>query len=371
MINVSVKRRIALALRYPGTARNFLWDRIVYRKKMTPYPRSITCFVTEKCNFNCRICHVKESRQREMGELAFEDLKRVIDEAEGYVPSFQLSGGEPLLHPDLGRIIRYLTDRGMVKGVVTNGSLLEERAEELVNAGLDFLAVSLDGPDEETHDARAHVKGSFGKIINGIRRLVRIRGSRLFPNVRIATVVSRINLDNFDRVLDIAEELGVDQWSLSHNFYYPWRIKKMQEEFAGRHQVGRDVWGECIGDREELFDSPERNKIREGLHRIEGRIAGRRNRVRVNFQKGVAIESYYAGAPPSAQSVCTSPYRQLFIRGNGDVEICQGYVLGNIKEGSIFDFWRNEKAEHFREILKKYRIMPACFRCCALEIRFD
>lgn len=371
MINLRKRKLIRLAFLYPQSTVNFLTDKIFYSGKTAPFPRIINCFVTEACNFNCPMCHVKESRQKNMAQLSFNDLQKLIKEVAPFFPSFQLTGGEPLLHPDIEKIVKLLTDRKMVKGLVTNGLLLEEKAELLVSAGLDFLAVSLDGPDEKTQFERGYVKGSYDKIIRGIRKVLEVRGKKLFPNIRIATVVSRINLNNFDQVLGIAEDLGVDQWSLSHYFFFPEKVRKLQESFARKNNLGRDVWGEAIGDENELFDINQRQIIKEKMRKITNLVKLRKNKVKIVFQPDIDIDKYYRSIFPSADSVCELPYNQVFVRGNGEVEMCQGYTLGNIRNGKIREIWNNDKAQHFRKIFAKNKIMPACFRCCALRVKFD
>lgn len=371
MIDLDLKQKIILGLKYPNTAANFLTDKIFYQNKETPYPRIINCFITEKCNFNCPMCHVKESRQKNMVQLSFSVFQNLVKETAFSAPSFQLTGGEPLLHPEIEKIIGLLTEKRMVKGLVTNGLLLEEKADAIVNAGLDFLAVSLDGPDEDTQYKRGLVKGSFNKIIRGVKKVLQARGKNLFPNIRIATVISKTNIHNFDEVLKVAEKMDADQWSLSHYFYYSDRIGKMQLAFASQHGVGKEVWGENIGRKGSLFLPTQREIIRSKYKRLSDYKRSGKSKIRISLPPDVDIEKYYTGKMPSLRSICTSPYNQVFIRGNGDVEMCQGYILGNIKEDKIRDIWQGEKASHFREVFSRVGIMPSCFRCCSLNIKFD
>lgn len=371
MIDLDLKQKIILGLKYPITATNFLTDKIFYRGRETPFPRLINCFITERCNFNCPMCHVKESRIKKMADLSFADLKSVFREAAKFFPSFQLTGGEPLLHPELISIIRFLTKNHMVKGIVTNGLLLGDLAEELVNSGLDFLAISLDGPDEKTQFKRGYVKNSFEKIERGIKKIIKVRGGRLFPNIRVATVVSEFNLENFDKILSIAEEWEADQWSVSHFFYYPKQVRIRQKAFAKKYDMGEDIWGEQLEKGEEWFDQKQREKVKNKFLQILDYRNSGKSKVRISFQPEVDIDKYYSGAFPSKNSVCSSPYNQIFIRGNGDVEMCQGYNLGNIKKDKIKDIWLGKKAQHFREVFSQVGVMQACFRCCALEIKFD
>lgn len=373
MIDVNNRKKIELALRYPKTATDFLLDKIIFRAKPTPFPRLINLFITEACNFDCPMCHVAVSRmaivKEKLASLSFKDLQKVFDEAERFKPAFQITGGEPLIHPELIKMISYLSSHRMVKGMVTNGLLLERKAQDLVDAGLDFLAVSLDGPDEETQYRRGFVKDSFAKIIQGLKKVVAIRGESQFPNIRVATVITKDNLKNFEKILPIAEEIGADQWSISHHFFYPMRVKREQWVFCQKHKMGKDVWGENIGETYEYFNKKERDLLAQKLTQIKRRAS--QAKVRISFPPTMEVEKYYRGDYPSKRSVCTSRNYQVLIRGNGDVEMCQGYIFGNIKKESLTAIWGNSKAEHFRQVFNKMGIMPACFRCCSLGIKFD
>lgn len=371
MIDISLTKKIILALKYPRTARQLLIDRWFYPNRPALYPGLINVFMTEKCNYNCQMCHLKESRQRVNQELPFEDFCRIADESSKHAPAFQLTGGEPFLYSRLEEAVYYLTQKRLVKGIVTNGFLLEEKAEELVENGLDFLAVSLDGPDEKTQYKRGKVRGGFAKIVSGISKVIKIRGKRAFPNIRIATVISKNNLYNFEKIFSLAVDLQVDQWSLGHYFYYPKEIKTRQEIFAKKFKMGKDVWGEPLNKGSELFTCEQREMIKNKYKKIIAYRQSEKCKVRISFQPDIDIDKYYLGCYPSGNSVCTSPNNQIFIRGNGNIEMCQGYILGNINKDNIKNIWHNEKAKHFRKVFSKVGVMPACFRCCALNIKFD
>lgn len=371
MINVNFRQKLILGTKYRSTFFNQIVDSVFYHNQTTPFPRIINCFITEKCNFNCPMCHVKESRNKNMTDLPYETLLPLIEESEKYAPSFQLTGGEPLLHPDLDKIIQLLNNRHLVKGVVTNGLLLEDKAEMLVRTGLDFLAVSIDGYDEKTQYKRGYVTNSFNAIKRGILAVKKLRGKNLFPNIRMATVISEINIGSFDKILTLAEELGVDQWSLSHYFFYPGKIKEMQIKFSEKYRMGNEVWGEELKRGDCLFNQKQINQIIEKYQEITNYLKSRRSKVRVSLQPEVDINKYYSGMYPGKKSICTSPFNQIFIRGNGDAEICQGYILGNVKNEKMKKLWHNLKAKHFRNVFNKNKIMPACFRCCALNIKFN
>lgn len=364
-----LKRIVCLASSYPQTAIYTVTDKIFFKNKLTPYPRLINCFVTEKCNFNCPMCHVKQSRDKKMTQLKFSDFQKLIEQSRSYHPAFHLSGGEPLLHPEIDKIISVITKNQMVKGLVTNGLLLEEKAGSLIKSGLDFLAISLDGSDEATQYKRGYVKNSFEKIIKGIEKIIRLRKKRSLPHIRVATVINDYNIDNFDRIYKVVNELKIDQWTISHHFFYNNEVVKRQRKFSQKYQMGDDIWGEYIGDKKSLYDKKQIETIKEKLILIDKLT--KKSRVKINHWSDFSLEKYYSGVFPSSKSTCNSPNYQLIVRGDGDMELCQGYIIGNIKRDLVNEAWRSKKANHFREIKEKVKITPACFRCCSLNFKFN
>lgn len=367
MAQLSLKKEIKLAYKYPKTAKNVVLDKYLYQNKATPFPRLINCFITERCNFNCPMCHVAKSRLKNLTELSFSDIKDFFDSIALYSPSVSLAGGEPLMHPEIIKIIKYLDKKKIVKGLVTNGMLLDKMAQDLIDSGLDFLAISLDGPDESTQYQRGLIKGSFTQIIKGIKKIIKLRGDRCFPNIRIATVISKANINNFDKIYEIVKKLKVDEWSISHHFYYYDEIQKQQTKIAKKYNFGNDVWGEYNGKNKIFFSKKDRTTISQKLKKIELLIKNNDSNVKITLPNTMDVKNFYTGTTPSTKSSCSSPFNQIFLRGTGDVEICHGYILGNIKNQSLKDIWNNQRTKKFQKYIQKHKLIPACFRCCSLK----
>lgn len=102
-----------------------------------------------RCNLSCAYCNEYDKHS---DPVPLEEMYGRVDRlAELGTTSVHLSGGEPLLHPDLEEIVRRIRSRGMVTGLLTNGYLLTvERIEALNDAGLDQLQISVDNvePDD-------------------------------------------------------------------------------------------------------------------------------------------------------------------------------------------------------------------------------
>lgn len=368
MINVQLSKKIKLAIKYPQVAINTIFDPIFHTNKATKFPRLINCFITEQCNFKCPMCHVVNSRQKHMNQLSFADIKKIADKGYKDGISFQLSGGEPLMHPEIIKIIKYLHQKKIPTALVTNGLLLEKYAQDIIDSGLDFLAISLDGPDEATQYQRGLVKNSFFQIIKGVKKIVELRGENQFPNIRIATVINKSNLYNFDKIYPLVKKLKVDHWSISHFFYYFDQIKNEQENFYQKYHTGNDIWGQDLGSTKEYFNQKERQILKNKINKISN---FRDNQLLISINNQIDLEKYYTGHKPSKNSKCTSPFQQIFLRGNGDVEICHGFIAGNIHKQPLSQIWHSEQVNNFRKIFSKLKTIPACFRCCALDIKFN
>ena len=93
---------------------------------------------------------------------------RLLDELAPSDPIISLFGGEPFLYPDILPLIREVKARGLTCTVITNGGRLEPLARELVEAGIDSIAVSIDGPPD-VHDRIRGRSDSFEKAAAGVR----------------------------------------------------------------------------------------------------------------------------------------------------------------------------------------------------------
>lgn len=370
MINVDFRKKILLSYKYPKTAWHELTDPLT-KNSAHNFPRFVNCFITERCNFNCPMCHVKASRLKNLTELPLKILSPFFDNIAPFAPSVSVAGGEPLMHPEIIDIVKHLTKKRIVKCLVTNGMLLEKMATPLIDAGLDFLAISFDGPDEKTQYQRGLIHGSFSQIVKGVKKIVKLKNNSILPNIRIATVISRANINNFDKMYNLALDLGVDQWSISHHFYFYDKIQKQQKIFSKTTGFGSDVWGEYNGNKKILFNEKERAIIANKLDYIKDLVNSKKTNIKITLPPTLDTENFYTGKLPNKKSTCPSPFNQIYLRGNGDVELCHGYILGNIKKNTLYNIWNSPKTKKFQKYIRTHKLIPACFRCCSLNPVFD
>jgi MoaA/NifB/PqqE/SkfB family radical SAM enzyme len=115
----------------------------------TDHPILAHIIPIRRCNLSCAYCNEYDKHSAPVPtETMFERINRLADLATSIIT---ISGGEPLLHPDLDRLIRQVRRRGMIAGMITNGYLLTaDRILQLNRAGLEHLQISIDNviPDE-------------------------------------------------------------------------------------------------------------------------------------------------------------------------------------------------------------------------------
>jgi len=138
-------RRKALAVHRRLRELRMIWRGLID----TDHPILAHLIPIRRCNLSCKYCNEYDSYSKPVPILTL--LRRVDRLAELGTSIITISGGEPLLHPDLDVLIRQIRQRGMIAGLITNGFLLNaDRIERLNRAGLDHLQISIDNvePDE-------------------------------------------------------------------------------------------------------------------------------------------------------------------------------------------------------------------------------
>ena len=120
--------------------------------------------------------------------LSLDEIKPIIDNVKFFQPNITLFGGEPMLHPEWLEIVKAVKAAGMRCNIVTNGTLIQNYAEEIIDSGLDEIIFSLDGP-EEIHDKIRRVPGTFQRSIEGFEILHELKQNR-----KIKTPIININI---------------------------------------------------------------------------------------------------------------------------------------------------------------------------------
>jgi SynChlorMet cassette radical SAM/SPASM protein ScmF len=184
------------------------------------YPlNQIYFYLTEGCNLRCRHCWIAPKYQSENDSYAALDLglfKSIVEQAKPLgLTGVKLTGGEPLLHPQINKILEYVRNEDLKVTFETNGVLCTpELAASIAACNDPFVSVSLDGADAETHEWVRGVKGCFDETMNGIGNLA---NAGLRP--QLIMTIMRHNRDQMEPVVRLAERSGAG--SVKFNIVQP------------------------------------------------------------------------------------------------------------------------------------------------------
>lgn len=182
---------------------------------MTAFGRYVQVMATERCNLRCVHCAVPEEDSPAMAELSTDTWISFIERlADRGVVALTLSGGEVTLRRDASVLLRCAIESGIGRvTLLTNGLLSERTIKELVVLQSQYpslgIHVSLDGASPATHD-QVRGRGAFKATMGRIARL-RDLGGR---TTGMHTVLHQGNIDEFDSMVGLVRELGVDVWTV-------------------------------------------------------------------------------------------------------------------------------------------------------------
>ncbi|MCD6434517.1 MAG: radical SAM protein [Candidatus Diapherotrites archaeon] len=179
---------------------------------ITTAPFLVVWNVTKICNLRWKHCYENADVKAENELTTAEALKAVDKMAEAGVAYIALSGGEPLMRKDWYKIARRIKKHEMGFSIATNGTLLtKENVKKLKKANCLYVQVSLDAANKKLHN---YFRGAntFERTIEGIQNLVE-EGI----TTGIASTITRLNYNEVPKLIDLAENLGVDIW-MHYNF---------------------------------------------------------------------------------------------------------------------------------------------------------
>jgi len=204
-----------------------------------------------RCNLTCRHCYATSADIDFKGELTTQEVRRVMADLRRFgVPVLILSGGEPLMRPDIFNLAQHAKALGFYVALSTNGTLIDEsNLPRIRDAGFDYLGISIDGL-EESHDRFRRRPGAFRESLRGIR-LCRDAGIR----VGLRFTLTRDNALDLPGLLQLMEREAVGKFYLSHLNY------------AGRGNKNRgdDAHFRMTREAMDLLIAACRQRLQDGL----------------------------------------------------------------------------------------------------------
>lgn len=367
--------------------------------------RMVAWEVTRSCNLACVHCRASSVRGPYEGELDTAACRRLLDEIAAFSrPVIILTGGEPLLRPDIWEIAAYGDRKGLRMVMATNGTLVtEDVAKKMLAAGIRRVSVSLDGPDAESHDRFRRVTGAFAGALAGIEAM-----QRAGMEFQINTTITRDNLNHIREIHDLAlrigaaahhifllvptgrarelaeQEISAEQYERTLEWFYeqslacPIQLKATcaPHYFRIFHQRGGGLNSAAAGKpslphgtgkvkslstADEITPHPPLQK-RGGLSLNLPLVKGGQGGFGDNKGNGEAVGA--AGHPLHAMTRgCLGGVSFCFISHTGQVQPC-GYIeldCGQVKETEFQDIWNQSPT--FRDLRNPGLYKGKCGRC--------
>jgi heme d1 biosynthesis radical SAM protein NirJ len=313
-----------------------------------------------RCNLACKHCYSISADIDFPGELTTTEVYEVMDDLRDFgVPVLILSGGEPLLRPDIFEISERAKTLGFYVGLSSNGAPIDERsADRIAEVGYEYVGISLDGIGA-VHDAFRRKAGAFEASLEGIRRC-RDRGLKV--GVRFTLTLD--NASELPALLRLIDGESIDKFYLSH-LNYAGRGNKNRGADAA-HETTRwamDLLFETCWNRLQQARSTEfvtGNNDADGvylLHWAKERCPKRVDHLRAKLAQW--------GGNASGVNVAN-------IDNLGDVHpdtYWWHYSLGNVRRRPFSQIWRDSSDPIMAGLRRRPRWLKGrCGRCPFLDV---
>jgi heme d1 biosynthesis radical SAM protein NirJ len=171
--------------------------------------------LVRRCNLTCKHCYSISADKDFPNELSTSQVFEVMDDLKRFkVPVLILSGGEPLLRPDIYEIAHHAKAMGFYTALSTNGTLIDEgNIDRIAGVGFDYLGISIDGI-AGTHDRFRRKEGSFDASLHALR-LCRDQGIK----VGLRFTMTQDNAEELPQLLELMERERIDKFYFSHLNY--------------------------------------------------------------------------------------------------------------------------------------------------------
>ncbi len=200
------------SLSQAASAERRLHDQHMLAADFSQAPFTIAWEVTRACAFACVHCRANAQHQRDPNELTTQEAFALIDRLKEFgSPILVFTGGDPMMRRDLFDLITYATQNGLRCSLTPTATALPtlERLSLAKEAGIRRIALSLDAPTPEVHDAFRQVPGSWQRTINILKN-----AQAAGLSAQVNTTVSTYNLELLPGMVPFIEEVSAVQWSV-------------------------------------------------------------------------------------------------------------------------------------------------------------
>jgi heme b synthase len=299
-----------------------------------PELRLIAWETTRSCNLSCIHCRAAAEKGPYEGELDTKEAFEFLDTVASFSkPVIILTGGEPLMRPDIYELAAYGTKLGLRMVMATNGTLVDETSiQKMIDSGIQRMSVSIDGANATSHDNFRRMPGAFDASLKALEI-----AKKAGLEYQINTTITKINLDEIPAILDLTVSLG----AVAHHIFLlvpTGRGKELEEQEIPPEEYERTLnWFYDQRDKVPLqlkaTCAPHYYRILRQRSKAEG--------------KKVTFETHGLDAVTRG---CLGGVGFCFVSHIGEVQPC-GYLeafSGDIRKTNFKEIW--EKSEVFTRL---------------------
>lgn len=316
-------------------------------------PRVMALELTRRCNLACIHCRATAGDSAPEGELSLDEYKALIDNVASFAsPILILTGGEPLLRPDLYEIASYGTARGLRVAVSTNGTMVDQEvAKKLVAAGVETCSISIDGSTPEVHDDFRQQPGAFAASVEGMKAL-----QEAGIKVQVNTSLTLRNMHDLDNIFNLVKRLNAHAW---HVFML---VPTGRGGEAGESEL-------ITADDYERILNYIYEKNRDESMVIKPTCAPQYYRVLRQRAKaeGLPVDAEHFGLNARTRG-CLAGMGFVFVSYKGEVFPCGYYpvMAGSVREKPFREIW--EDSELFKKLRDFKCYKGACGSCGYIRV---
>ena len=369
----------------------------LFPRKLLFKPEWLVLGVNNLCNLHCKMCDVgianTESNFYEnlVGtrplNMPLELITKIIDQAANYWPGVKIGYAftEPLIYPHLVESLNYASKKGLFTSVTTNALTLDKQAAGLVDAGLDELFISLDGPEAIHNEIRGN-KSSFRRAFAGMEAIWALNEEmgksekarnaivrpenglskvRKGPEISVFCVITEWNIGQLEDFLEFFRGKPLARVGFMHtNFTFP--------DQAETHNA---IWGTKYPATASNIEEIDLTKMDlDALSKEISRIRKVDWGFPISFSPELnslpELGLFYNQPNVLIGKRCNDAFRNIMIKSDGSVipahGRCYNLNVGNVYEQNLQEIWNSSILGQFRaDLLQAGGLFPACARCCS------
>jgi MoaA/NifB/PqqE/SkfB family radical SAM enzyme len=310
-------------------------------------PEKIFWWMNPICNLNCNHCNIGENTN--LNKIKKESLnknKRAIKRISKWLrKEFKLDFilGEPLLHKNLLKLIRYAKSKKGIISITTNGTLItKEKSIEIINSKLDSIYISLDSFNSKIHDFSRGIIGTRDKVFNGIKNLKETKEEYKSetPKIYINSIIMANNLDELIKLTYWIKKNrldGITFQPIANPQFFGKNEKEYNEEWFKKSKL----W-------------PNNKKINLFLEQIT-QLKKEGYPIKNTLKDIDRFKRYFKDPIEyGIQEDNSQEYKSLILMQNGDLKLCptDNLILGNVYNNKLKKIWNPEKVQKARKHIK-------------------